>query len=104
LQWGQCAELDVQRTTAGKQLVLQTFAGKAAPPSEAVLAFDFSPRRWYHVVVAHAPGGPLSTPLATLFVDGRPAAAEKLRYPKVHAGFDCNMLYALAVHGITGSA
>jgi hypothetical protein len=68
---------------AGTQLVLQTFAGKAALPSEAALAFDFSPRQWYHVVVAHAPGGPLSAPLATLYVDGQPvAAAEKLRYPK----------------------
>ena len=64
--------------------MLQTFAGKAALPSEAALAFDFRPRQWYHVVVAHAPGGPLSAPLATLYVDGQPvAAAEKLRYPKV---------------------
>ena len=71
---------------AGSQLVLQTFAGKAALPSEAALAFDFRPRQWYHVVVAHAPGGPLSAPLATLYVNGQPvAAAEKLRYPKVRA-------------------
>lgn len=71
---------------AGQQLVLQTFVGKAALPSEATLAFDFSPRRWYHVVVAHAPGGPLSAPLATLYVDGHPVAAmEKLRYPKARA-------------------
>jgi hypothetical protein len=68
---------------AGKQLVLQTFAGKGSLPSEAALAFDFRPRHWYHVVVAHAPGGPLSAPLASLYVDGQPvAAAEKLRYPK----------------------
>lgn len=73
---------------AGSQMVLQTFSGKGAPPSETVLQFDFQLRRWYHVVVAHAPGGPLSTPIATLYVDGELAAtAEKLRYPKV--GLSC---------------
>lgn len=64
--------------------MLQTFAGKAAAVSEAVLPFDFQPRRWHHVVAAHTPGGPLSAPLAMLYVDGKAvAAAEKLRYPKV---------------------
>lgn len=64
--------------------MLQTFVGKGAAPSEAVLPFDFQPRVWHHVVVAHAPGGPLSAPLATLYVGGKAvAAAEKLRYPKV---------------------
>lgn len=58
--------------------------GKGPAVSEIVLPFDFAPRRWYHLVAAHAPGGPLSAPVATLFVDGSLAAvAEKLRYPKV---------------------
>ncbi len=63
--------------------MIRTLTGKGAPPSEAVLPFSFAPRRWHHVVVAHSPGGPLSAPLASLYVDGQlAAAAEKLRYPK----------------------
>ena len=72
--------------SAGDQLVLRCF-GPKAPPAEVLLPFRFAPRVWHHVVIAHAPGGPLSAPLATLFVDGSLAAvAEKLRYPKVGFG------------------
>ncbi len=71
-------------TSAGDQLVLRSMAGKGASPAEVVLPFRFKPRRWYHVVAAHAAGGTLSAPLSVLFVDGAAVSvAEKLKYPKV---------------------
>lgn len=70
--------------SAGDQLVLRSMAGKGASPAEVVLPFRFKPRRWYHVVAAHAAGGTLSASLSVLFVDGAVVSvAEKLKYPKV---------------------
>ena len=52
-------------------------------PLELPLSFQFMPRRWYHVVLTHSPGGALSASLVHLFVDGTLEASGKFRFPKV---------------------
>lgn len=73
-------------------------AGKGSPPAEVVLPFRFRPRRWYHVVAAHAAGGTLSAPLALLFVDGVVVSvAEKLKYPKVSRPCSLTWIFLLNI-------
>ena len=52
-------------------------------PLELPLSFQFMPRRWYHLVLTHSPGGALSASLVHLFVDGTLEGSGKFRFPKV---------------------
>ena len=65
---------------AGAALVVRVLGPR---PFELPLAYQFLPRRWYHLALTHSPGGPLSASLVHLFVDGTLEASSKFRFPKV---------------------
>ncbi len=67
---------------AGCQLAVRCLA--AGPkPAEALLGFQFLPRRWYHVALSHSAGSALAPAWVRLYVNGGLEAHERLKYPKV---------------------
>ena len=59
--------------------------GAQAKAAEALLEFQFLPRRWYHVVVSHSAGSALAPAWVRLYINGSLEAHERLKYPKVRA-------------------
>lgn len=66
-----------------------------AKPLEAAFNFSFQAKKWYHIAVSHSCGGPLSTPMIHLFVNGVLQNSCRFKYPKVAVAL------ALVIPGIT---
>jgi len=66
---------------AGEKLLVYSAAG--GKPLDATMKFPFQAKRWYHLAITHTTGGPLSSSIITLFVDGVLEHSTRLRYPKV---------------------
>ena len=69
----------------GCQLAVRSMAsgsGAQGRAAEALLEYQFLPRRWYHVAVSHSAGSALAPAWVRLYVNGGLEAHERLKYPK----------------------
>lgn len=70
----------------GDKLVLYSLLPK---PAEVAMKFNFQSKRWYHVVVTHSSGGPLTPSTVRLYVNGEQVSSSRFKFPKVLSLVPC---------------